>query len=129
MDKLQMTPNRKIDRKALPAGEIEGVAEGEYVAPRNQREEQLAQLWAQVLKLERVGIHDNFFHLGGHSLTATQLISRIRAVMGLKVPLRSIFEAPTVAAFSEYVEAIDVVLNECSRAPVPIRSDRNVTEI
>jgi amino acid adenylation domain-containing protein len=106
MDKLPMTPNRKIDRKALPAGEIEGVSEGGYVAPRNQREEQLAQLWAQVLKLERVGIHDNFFHLGGHSLTATQLISRIRAVMGVKVPLRSVFEAPTVAAFSEYVESV-----------------------
>jgi amino acid adenylation domain-containing protein len=128
MDKLPMTPNRKIDRKALPAGEIEGASEG-YVAPRNQREEQLAQLWAHVLKLERVGIHDNFFHLGGHSLTATQLISRIRAVMGLKVPLRSVFQAPTVAAFSEYLEAIGVVLNEFSRAPAPTRADRNVTEI
>jgi hypothetical protein len=62
-------------------------------------------------------------------LTATQLISRIRAAMGMKIPLRSVFEAPTVAAFSEYVEAIGVVLNEFSRVPVPIRSDRNVTEI
>ena len=91
----------------------EGVAERSlraqsenYVAPRTEMEQAIAGVWAEVLGLERVSIYDRFFELGGHSLAATQLVSRIRTVLGIDVPLRRVFETPTVAGFAQYVEAI-----------------------
>ncbi len=98
---LPLTPNGKVDRRALPAPEGEAGAAAEYVAPRSAEEENLAALWAEVLGRERVGIHDDFFDLGGHSLLATQLIARVQKCFGGEVPLRLLFEAPTVAAFAE----------------------------
>jgi acyl carrier protein len=100
---LPLTPNGKVDRGALPAPDDS--VESLYVAPRDPVEEELAELWRQVLKVERVGVHDDFFALGGHSLMATQLISRIRAAFGIEVPLRSFFQAPTVESFAEAVLA------------------------
>jgi len=96
LDAMPLTPNGKVDRNALPAP---GDAGGDrpYIAPRTQTEEALAAIWAQVLKLERLGIHDNFFEKGGHSLLATQALSRIRARFGVDLPLREVFNAPTVA--------------------------------
>jgi amino acid adenylation domain-containing protein len=101
-----LTPNGKLDRKALRAPEADAYSQGGYEAPQGKTETLLAALWAKVLKLDRVGRHDNFFESGGHSLLATQLISQIRAVAGVDVPLRSLFETPTVAGFAEYIEAI-----------------------
>ncbi|MGB8508752.1 MAG: amino acid adenylation domain-containing protein, partial [Pyrinomonadaceae bacterium] len=99
LDKLPLTTSGKIDRKALPA--LDGnVVEDEYVAPRNPLEEKLAGVWAEVLKVARVGVNDNFFGLGGHSLLATQAISRVREVFKVELPLRSLFENPTVAGLS-----------------------------
>ncbi len=104
---LPLTPSGKIDRKALPAPnpsrpELESV----FVAPHTHTEEVVARLWAEILKLEEVGIDDNFFELGGHSLLATQVISRLREAFGIELPLRSLFESPTVADLAERIETL-----------------------
>ena len=98
LDSLPLTPNGKLDRKALPPPDHSRSAPDDaFVAPRNPVETVLANIWAEVLKLEKVGVHDNFFNLGGHSLLATQVLSRMRNAFFIEVPLRQIFEAPTVA--------------------------------
>ncbi|QLY28277.1 amino acid adenylation domain-containing protein [Nocardia huaxiensis] len=94
LDAFPLTPNGKLDRTALPVPEFDaGTA---YLAPRDERERVLAGLFAEVLSVERVGIDDGFFALGGHSLLATRLITRIRSRMGVEVPIRTVFDAPTV---------------------------------
>ena len=106
LDKFPLTPNGKLDRRALPAPELSGKdVAAEYIAPRTPVEELVAQVWRAVLHLERVGIADNFFALGGHSLLATQVISRLRSALTVDVPLRSLFEQPTVAGLAQCVEA------------------------
>jgi amino acid adenylation domain-containing protein len=96
LDALPLTPNGKLDRRALPAPDMQA-SEAIFVAPRGENEELLAGIWAEVLRRERVGIHDEFFVVGGHSLLATQVIARIRQVFGVELPLRALFETPTVA--------------------------------
>ena len=96
---LPRTPHGKLDRKALPEpGPRRSTAA--YVAPANAMEETLARLWSEVLGVERVGVHDDFFALGGHSLKAIQLVSRIRRELAVELPLRRFFEATTVAALA-----------------------------
>ncbi|RKH24614.1 AMP-binding enzyme, partial [Corallococcus sicarius] len=94
LEALPLNTNGKVDRKALPAP-LGTALTSSYVAPSTPTEEQLAALFTQVLRVERVGIHDNFFALGGHSLLATQLVSRVRATFRRELPLRALFEAPT----------------------------------
>ena len=102
LESLPLTTNGKIDRRALPPPDrARPELEKAYVAPRNATEEVLTALWANVLGLERIGIHDNFFDAGGHSLLATQLISRVRNLFQIEAPLRWLFDASTVAAFSQ----------------------------
>ena len=102
LDELPLTPNGKLDRKKLSAHKP-GNEESQlnYVAPRTPSEEKLARMWAELLKVERVGVHDNFFEVGGHSLLATQLISRIRTEWELELPVRRLFETPTVAGLAQ----------------------------
>ncbi len=98
LNALPLTPNGKLDRNALAALDPSGQdLEQSFVAPGNPLEETIAQIWADVLKLEKIGIHDNFFDLGGHSLLAAQVTSRMREAFQARVPLRDLFEAPTVA--------------------------------
>jgi acyl carrier protein len=82
------------------------------VAPRSPIEQQLADIWAEVLRLERVGIHDNFFEFGGHSLLATQVISRLRQAFGVELPVRTLFEAPTVADLGARLETVRWAVQE-----------------
>jgi acyl carrier protein len=98
LDELPLTRNGKVDRRALPEPDGGGInLADKYVAPRTAAEEQLAAIWQEVLGVGRVGVHDNFFELGGHSLLATQLASRFRDVFQTELPLRNLFEEPTVA--------------------------------
>ncbi|MDZ8258880.1 non-ribosomal peptide synthetase [Nostoc sp. ChiQUE01b] len=103
LESLPLTTNGKVDRRALPIPDLSSEIADKYVAPRTPIEEILAQIWAQVLKVEQVGIYDNFFKLGGHSLLATQVISRLPEAFGTSLPLRSLFESPTVAQLSEVI--------------------------
>jgi acyl carrier protein len=101
---LPLTPNGKVDRRALPApAPIRPELDTIFVAPRGPVEDGVAAIWAEVLGLKRVGVHDDFFALGGHSLLATRVIARVRGTFQVEVPLRRLFEAPTVAALATAV--------------------------
>ncbi len=104
LDALPLTPNGKLDRKALPMPDA-GRGNAGYVAPGTPTEATLAAIWAEVLRLDRVGVQDNFFALGGHSLIATQLVSRVRAALAVELPLRALFEAPTIEQLARRVQA------------------------
>ena len=118
LEALPLTANGKIDRRALPAPEAQAAATREYVVPRGPVEETLAAVFAGVLRLpqDRVGAHDGFFELGGHSLLATQAVTRIRAALGVELPLRAIFEAPTL---SDLAARLDTALREGHGLTVP----------
>jgi amino acid adenylation domain-containing protein len=106
LDALPLMPNGKIDRRALPSPDrSRPELDKAFMAPRTPTEELLAEIWAQLLDLERVGVHDNFFDLGGHSLLATQVVSRLREAFQVEIPLRRLFEVPTVAGLAESIEA------------------------
>ncbi|MFP2910880.1 amino acid adenylation domain-containing protein, partial [Pyxidicoccus sp. 3LFB2] len=105
LDALPLTPNGKVDRAALPAPEFHGTEPERFTAPGTVTEEVLAGVFAEVLGLEQVSVHGSFFELGGHSLLATQAISRIREAFGIDLPLRELFEAPTVATLASRVDS------------------------
>jgi amino acid adenylation domain-containing protein len=105
VDALPLTPNGKLDRRALPAPDLAAAAD-RYVAPRTPVEEVLASLWTDVLRVERVGVHDRFFDLGGHSLLATRLCSGVRERLGVEVPVRAVFEHPSLEAFAGEVDRL-----------------------
>ena len=105
VEEMPRTANGKVDRRALPEPErASAELESLYLAPRTPVEEELAGIWSRLLGLVRVGVNDNFFDLGGHSLLATQIVSRVRETFGLELPLRVLFESPTVAGLAARVE-------------------------
>jgi hypothetical protein len=112
LDALPLTPNGKLDRQALPPPGTAGLeASTVHVPPGSPIEGLLASIWCELLGIERVSIHDNFFDLGGHSLLATQVMSRVRQLFQVDLPLRILFEQPTVAGLAQSVER--------ARAPGP----------
>lgn len=104
MDALPLTPNGKVDRQALPPPDHTALhLEESFVAPRNAMEEQIAAIWSEVLKLEQIGIHNDFFDLGGHSLSAAQVMSRVREVFHVELPLRLLLEGLTIADMAAFI--------------------------
>jgi len=107
LEALPLTPNGKVDYRALPAPEIAQLElEETFVAPRTPVEKELVSIWANVLKVERLGVHNSFFDLGGHSLLAMQVMSRLRQAFGVELPVLSLFEAPTVAELAEQIDTL-----------------------
>ncbi|MGH8547300.1 MAG: amino acid adenylation domain-containing protein [Methylococcales bacterium] len=104
LEALPLTPNDKVDRKALPEPDAGSQSAHRYVAPRTPTEEILSGIWAEILGVERVGIHDNFFEVGGHSLLLMQLLSKIQATFNGKLSLRNLLERPTVAGLAGLIE-------------------------
>jgi acyl carrier protein len=106
VDALPLTPAGKIDRRALPLPDrTRPDLDSTFVAPRTETESLIAKIWSQILGVEQVGVYDNFFDLGGHSLMATQILSRLRNVANVEIPLRAMYENPTIANLAEAVEA------------------------
>jgi bacitracin synthase 1 len=125
MDRLPRTLNGKIDRNALPTPEEARKRSGlDYVAPRNSTEEQLAAIWAEVLGLKKVGVNDNFFDLGGHSLNVLQVISRMQSAFDLELPLASLFKSPTIGTLAEYIETVRWARESSEASARPTEQDR-----
>jgi amino acid adenylation domain-containing protein len=114
LEQLPLLPNAKVNLRALPEPEFVRQDEKDYVAPRTPTEDIVAGIWANALRLAKVSADDNFFALGGHSLLATQVVSRIRQVFQIELPLRTLFEQPTVCALSR---SIDFARSEASNSP------------
>ena len=131
LESLPLTHNGKVDREALPTPEsVSFRPDALFVAPRGPLEEEVASIWGAVLGLERIGALDNFFDLGGHSLLATQVISRLREATGVDIPLRALFESPTVAGMAERIDADR--RDDARRAEHPDqgrRADRSATAV
>lgn len=106
LDSIPLTPNGKVDHKALPEPERKRDSQSDYVSPRTPDETFLADVWREVLQVEQVGIHDDFFALGGHSLLATQVVSRMCRHWNVELPLRELFQRPTVAQLAERMEQL-----------------------
>ncbi|WP_149402957.1 non-ribosomal peptide synthetase, partial [Dictyobacter arantiisoli] len=105
LETLPLTPNSKVDRRALPApSDVLPARDKAFVAPRTSTEEMLVDIWTQVLGIARVSVNDSFFDLGGHSLLATQIMARIRTTFSLDIPLRSLFDTPTIAGLARSIE-------------------------
>ena len=121
LNKLPLNANGKVDREALPAPDAAGSGgDSNYVAPRTAVEQEVARIWAEVLRRQMVGVEDNFFDLGGHSLLATQVISRLRRVLGVELALRAIFETPTVEKLAARIEG-ERKKTEGIESPPPIK--------
>jgi len=116
LDKLPLTSNGKIDRKALPAFCYENIQPAQdFVGPQTDTEKALAVIWTELLNVQNIGINDDFFDLGGQSLTAIKAVSRIRDVFGVDLSLRNLFERPTVAGLAEVIDG----LSWLAEAPAP----------
>lgn len=108
LEQMPLTPNGKVDRNALPAPDAASAAIAQTVAPRNEMETQLVAIWCDVLKKDSVGVTDNFLALGGHSLLAIRLLGKISKAFGVRLPLRTLFETPTIEAVAQAIVAAKV---------------------
>ena len=123
LDKLPLTPNGKIDRKALPAPDWQQLQTSEYRAPQNELQQQLVDIWQQVLDIEKLGIDDNFFDLGGHSLLATRVIAKVREQLAIDFPIRLLFEQQTVAQLAESLAELEHGANQASEITTRIQTN------
>ncbi|HVR99684.1 MAG TPA: amino acid adenylation domain-containing protein, partial [Thermoanaerobaculia bacterium] len=128
VDALPLTPNGKVDRRALaqlgPAADIARAERERFAAPRSATEQRLAALWADLLKVPHVGAEDDFFHLGGHSLLATQAVSRVRETFGVELPLRALFESPTVAGLAAVIDEAAEIWGPVPQSMVRVPRDQ-----
>ena len=129
LEALPLTTNGKIDRLALPIPARHQARDSVFIAPRMPLEEQLATLWATLLNVSPISVHDDFFALGGHSLLATQMVSRLRDAFQVELPLRCLFEAPTVAGLAEVIETMLWARQEPQPACETPLSDREEGEL
>jgi amino acid adenylation domain-containing protein len=120
LDTLPLTPNGKLNRKALPAPGVDAYATRAYEAPQGEIETAIAGIWQQLLGLAQVGRHDDFFTLGGHSLLAMRVVARIREVLNVEVPVRTLFEVPTVRELGNIIDAMHFAIY---RPSVPAAGD------
>ena len=129
IDALPLTPNGKIDRSKLPPPDDSrpNCSNKASLSLRAEIEELVAQVWREVLKLEKIGVYDNFFDLGGHSLLATRVVARLRSNFNIDLPLRKLFELPTVAALAEHIDFLRRNQSGVSVPPiVPVPRDRPI---
>src|SRR6185369_4614501 len=124
VDALPLTANGKVDRSALPAANAATAnASEEFVAPRTPTEKVLHDIWANVLQIARIGVDQNFFDLGGHSLIATRILSQIREMFPVDLSIRNLFESPTIAALAACVDQAPA--REAALEQLPIVRRRN----
>ena len=130
MDSIPLTPNGKVDRRSLPKPDADVLMkemEAEYIPPRTPAEEGIAAIFSKILNVDKVGANHNFFLLGGHSLLATQLVSRFKETFHVEIPLRVVFETPTVAGLAHAVEAASVSAGGLQAPPIePVGRDREM---
>jgi acyl carrier protein len=123
LDALPLTPAGKVDSRALPAPDNSRPdLEVAYVAPETPSETAVASIWMELLKLDNVGVHDDFFDLGGHSLLASTMLFRLREMTAIEVPLRVLFDAPSIAALANHIDASQYI--NCEAANDALSEDR-----
>ncbi|MGA8118179.1 MAG: amino acid adenylation domain-containing protein [Actinocatenispora sp.] len=130
LDEIPLTPNGKIDAAALP--DFDGSRpdiDREYVAPRTSTEEAVAAVWREILAVDKVGVHDDFFALGGHSLLATRVVFKLRSVLGIEVPVRALFDRPTLESFSAAVISAGEASEQGTGGPKITRQPRVVQRV
>ena len=128
IEEIQLTANGKVDRRALPVPEIEAEAGTDFIDPRTDMEELVAEIWRDTLELTQVGVESNFFELGGHSLLATRVMNKIRERCGVELPLRVLFESPTVASLAARLDAAQPKDSEFGRIFRILENIENISE-
>lgn len=123
LEKFPLTPNGKLDRRALPASDLSQSPRKGFVAPRGAVEKTLAEIWAQILQIEPIGVHDSFFALGGHSLLTTQLLVRLRETFQVNLPLQTLFESPTIAGLAASIEQSQRRVNKSSKVAIDLATE------
>jgi acyl carrier protein len=108
LEAMPLTPNGKINRKALPQPNVEQMLSRQYVPPRNVTEEKLVAIWEGLLGAKRIGVRDNFFELGGNSLLVIRVIAAIRENFSLDIPVNTLFKFACIAELAEYIDAVTV---------------------
>jgi acyl carrier protein len=133
LESLPVTQNGKIDKRALPEPDISELLSNEFVAPRDKTEEKLIDIWQKLLGVEKIGINDNFFELGGHSLMVMRIVSAIRKEFAVEIPIRDIFNYPTIAQLAEQLHvksdvellpSIEVVNPRPAQIPLSFSQER-----
>jgi acyl carrier protein len=104
LERLPITANGKINTRALPAPEKVQLSTNEFIAPRNKVEEKLTAIWQKILKVDTIGMNDNFFSMGGHSLTALRIVSTIKKEMGVELMIKQLFLNPTLGKLAAYIQ-------------------------